>query len=190
MMDQTEIYFLDSVELAIPDLAADGFILDIGGGGEGVIGRLRKDLVIAIDTNRDELMEAPEGPLKIVMDARKLLFLDSTFSTATAFFSFMYIDEESDQSKVFEELYRVLRPGGHLHMWDVILDKHPETNKSVFAIRLKCHVGDAVCETAYGRPWPTGPRDIAHYTKLAKATGFRRAAMKQHGRTFYALFQK
>jgi len=45
--------------------------LDIGGGGEGVIGQMKGKQVIAIDPNRRELEEAADGPLKIVMDARE-----------------------------------------------------------------------------------------------------------------------
>ena len=36
-----------------------GKILDIGGGGEGIIGRLYGPQVIAIDYRQDELDEAP-----------------------------------------------------------------------------------------------------------------------------------
>ncbi len=39
----------------------DGKILDIGGGGEGVIGRLYTSQVVAIDNNQAELDEAPGG---------------------------------------------------------------------------------------------------------------------------------
>ncbi len=36
-----------------------GSILDIGGGGDGIIGRLYKDSVTAIDNMQEELDEAP-----------------------------------------------------------------------------------------------------------------------------------
>ena len=35
--------------------------LDLGGGGEGVIGRIYREWVVAIDTRQDELDEAPDG---------------------------------------------------------------------------------------------------------------------------------
>lgn len=50
-----------------------GNILDIGGGGEGIIGRLYPTQAIVIDNRKDELLEAPRGPIKLVMDARKML---------------------------------------------------------------------------------------------------------------------
>ena len=46
-----------------------GRILDIGGGGEGVIGRVYGPQVTAIDVSVEELAEAPEGFEKLVMDA-------------------------------------------------------------------------------------------------------------------------
>ena len=39
-----------------------GSVLDIGGGGEGIIGRLYGKNVTAIDIRQEELDEAPEGP--------------------------------------------------------------------------------------------------------------------------------
>lgn len=148
-MDSTEIHFLEPVELTLRDFPVHGPILDVGGGGEGMIGRLKERDVVAIDLREDELLEAPDGPLKTVMDARALAFPDRAFATATAFFSFMYVDGEADQQAVFNEIYRALRPGGHLHLWDIDLSERPETEKSVFAIPVKCRIRDRGHETGY-----------------------------------------
>jgi hypothetical protein len=45
--------------------------------------------VIAIGGRMDELEETKNDALKIVMDMKELNFLDRTFSTVTAFFTFM-----------------------------------------------------------------------------------------------------
>ena len=66
---------LPRVELRLTKLRGDGLILDVGGGGEGVIGRLNGAQVVSVDTSAEELREAPGGPLKLVMDARELRFL-------------------------------------------------------------------------------------------------------------------
>lgn|GEM_PF-1587750 len=42
----------------------DERILDLGGGGEGVIGQLRGRQVTAVDIRQEELDEAPAGPTK------------------------------------------------------------------------------------------------------------------------------
>jgi hypothetical protein len=85
-MTENDILFLNTVDIELPPVFGTGYVLDIGGGGEGVIGRMEGLQVVAIDTREDELLEAPEGPLKVVMDARDLQFLDGTFFAATAFF--------------------------------------------------------------------------------------------------------
>lgn len=51
-----------------------GKILDIGGGGEGIIGRVYGAQVVAIDNRQEELDEAPDGFEKILMDASRLSF--------------------------------------------------------------------------------------------------------------------
>jgi ubiquinone/menaquinone biosynthesis C-methylase UbiE len=75
---------VEGQKVDLTDFFAPGLILDIGGGGEGVIGRLFGSRVVAIDPLQRELEEAPVGPLKVVMDARELKFLDGSFDTVTA----------------------------------------------------------------------------------------------------------
>jgi hypothetical protein len=47
--DPSRICRLGPQEVAVADFPASGLILDIGGGGEGIIDRLKGDQVIAID---------------------------------------------------------------------------------------------------------------------------------------------
>lgn len=54
-----------------------GNILDVGGGGEGIISRHSGNSVVAIDWRKDELEETEDIGLKIVMDACNMAFLDS-----------------------------------------------------------------------------------------------------------------
>ena len=114
-----------------------GHILDIGGGGEGVIGSLMGPDVIAIDIQEDELLEAPDGPLKIIMDARDLQFLDGSFQTATAFFSLMYLKTREDQLRVLREISRVLGSGGILHLWEIDLGHKPDTEYEIYIVHLE-----------------------------------------------------
>jgi hypothetical protein len=68
-----QIFTHPKLDVVLPDFPAQGLILDIGGGGEGVIGQLKGKQVVAIDLSRQELDEAPGEPLlKIVMDAYPL----------------------------------------------------------------------------------------------------------------------
>ena len=112
------IFFLKEQEIVVNDFAATGLILDVGGGGEGIIGQLKGNQVVAIDPNKRELEEAADGPLKIVMDANELLFLEDSFQVVTSFFTLMNI-KASQHEKVFSEVYRVLRSGGQFLVWDL-----------------------------------------------------------------------
>jgi len=183
-------HLFEPVELEIKDFPAEGYILDIGGGGEGVIGRLKGQDVIAIDFHSEELEEAVEGPLKIVMDARELQFLDESFQTVTAFFVLMYLKTQEDQQKVLQEAWRVLKPKGFLHVWDFDLAERPETDKEIYVVQLHYRIGEFEKGTGYGQRWPEEPRSREYYIELADQAGFRHIQTEQNKHAFYILFQK
>jgi ubiquinone/menaquinone biosynthesis C-methylase UbiE len=191
MNDQLEKFHeFEKVTLEIKDFPCDGFVLDIGGGGEGVIGRLKGQKCVAIDIRLEELNEAAEGPLKIVMDARDLKFLDKSFSAATAFFSMMYVESKEDHQKIFKEVYRVLKPGGYFYLWEVNLAERPDTDKSIYVVNLLYRVKDEEFETGYGQHWPDEPRGEQYYLSLAGEAGFHHLQIERNGNTFYMIFQK
>ena len=188
---EDRIFFFETQTVRVHDFESTGFILDIGGGGEGIIGILKGRDVIAIDLIEEELEEAPPGPLKIVMDARDLLFLDGTFATATAFFSLMYLKSRRDQQKVLEEVYRVLQPGGQFLIWDVSVPQRPEgEERDVYAARLRVSVGDRTIGTGYGQRWPSETRDLVFYLDLAAEVGFRVVEQKEDERLFFLHLRK
>ena len=94
-----------------------GRILDVGGGGECMIGRVYGAQTFAIDVDAQELAEAPDVCEKRVMDARSLDFPDGCFDHVTAFYALLYMDAEG-QRRAIAEAARVLRPGGSLCIWD------------------------------------------------------------------------
>lgn len=103
-----------------------GKILDIGGGGEGIIGRLYREQVTAIDNRQEELDEAPEGYEKVLMDATALQYPDSSFDQVTSFFTLMFMTAE-EQKRTIMEAARVLKSGGGIHIWDCsIASAYPE----------------------------------------------------------------
>jgi SAM-dependent methyltransferase len=183
------MYRFEQLEVVVDDFDAEGYILDIGGGGEGIIGLLKGPQVIAIDINKRELEEAPPGPLKIVMDARDLKFLDQSFRTATVFFTFMYI-KNSDHQEVFEELHRVLEPGGRLLIWDVVFPKRMDEKKEVAIFPLKIKLPEKDISTGYGVNWPEKERGLSHYIQLAENIGFAVDAQKDHGSWFFLELKK
>jgi SAM-dependent methyltransferase len=128
----------------------DGWILDIGGGGEGIIGLVKGRQVVSIDRIRRELEETSNDSLKIVMDATDLSFLDSTFEVITAFFSFMYMMDETLDAAL-REISRVLKTGGELLIWDPIVSQADLPGHKVFISWLDVELPDGrLVETGYG----------------------------------------
>jgi ubiquinone/menaquinone biosynthesis C-methylase UbiE len=163
---------LEPQSVTLQPITAPGWILDLGGGGEGVIGQLCGERVVAIDRQRQELAEAPGSALKIVMDAKDLQFLDHTFQTATAFFFFMFTPPQI-RAEIFKEIYRVLRPGGSLLIWDITIPPYPGEAQDIFVFPLKIVLPDGKeIETGYGCPWPNYHQTVDDYIHTAQAAGF------------------
>lgn len=162
-------YVTETQTIHMKPVKTRGFILDIGGGGEGVIGKLNGRQVVAIDTSEEEPQETKNEALKVMMDATDLKFLPNCFDASTAFFSLMYIPKEK-HTQVFKEVKRVLKDGGKFLLWDV---KIPERQKNfrVFAVRLKIKLPQEV-ETGYGTVW-NKTQDIEYFKHVAAAAGFK-----------------
>jgi ubiquinone/menaquinone biosynthesis C-methylase UbiE len=167
-------------EVAVAGFDASGYILDIGGGGEGIIGRVKPSQVVAIDLFKEELLQAPPGPLKIVMDATDLKFLDGSFKTATAFYSLMYMKPDV-QKKVFGEVFRVLEKGGRWLIWDTEIPAAMETGTRGPVFRFTFKLPKETVQTGYGTSWPDKQMDMAYYAALAVEAGFRVVVGHQTG---------
>jgi len=123
-----QAHLIERQTIEISPIKTSGLILDIGGGGEGIIGKLNGEQVVAIDKRQSELEETENKALKIVMDATDLKFLTETFTVATAFFTMMYIPNDLKQ-RVFEETYRVLKKGGCFYIWDANIPEKIDDKK-------------------------------------------------------------
>lgn len=161
-----------------------GTILDIGGGGEGIIGRIYKSQVTAIDNRQEELDGAPEGFTKLLMDACDLEFEDNIFDNVSLFYTLMYIDK-SKHIKVIKEAYRVLKKGGKLYIWDTnIKEANP------FLVELNIDVGDAVINTTYGVYKENAFQDKDYYKSICEELGFYLIAESLDNDQFYLLLKK
>ena len=158
---------IQSIELS--PIKTDGFILDIGGGGEGIIGKLNGKQVVAVDTSERELLGTQNEALKVVMDATDLKFLPESFDVCTSFFSIMYIPNDK-HLKVFKEAYRVLKKGGKFLMWDVRIPEKRGDYKA-FLVRLKVRLPTEETEAGYGVKWKT--QNIEHFKVLAQKSKFK-----------------
>jgi SAM-dependent methyltransferase len=169
-----QVFRHPQLAVAVPDFPAAGLILDIGGGGEGIVGQVKGKQVVAIDLIKRELEEAPDGPLlKVVMDARDLKFLDASFDTVTVFFTFMYIAPE-DHDKVLAEIRRVLRPSGRLLVWDVTFPEKKTDDRHEWVVYpLQVELPNArTVDTGYGVRFTPG-RGAAQLAAAAEKAGFK-----------------
>lgn len=168
------------------DKLLTGPILDLGGGGEGVIGRIYREQAVAIDNRQEELDEAPDGPQKLLMDAADLAFEDGSFQHVTAFFSFMYM-ARAVQERAISEAVRVLRPGGSLHIWDgAIRSAFPEP----FLIELDIDAAGIPVHTAYGVLKEEAAQDAARFIRLCQNANLKLEEKREDKVWFYLRFTK
>ncbi len=167
----------------------DDLILDLGGGGEGVIGRLRGRQVVAVDIRKGELEDAAPGPIKVVADARSLPFPDRSFEAVTAFFFLMYVTA-ADRPQVLAEAHRVLVPGGSLHVWDVAIATPGARAAKTFAVPICARLPNRTVRTAYGVPWVGREMSSDGIVQLARDAGFAIAAATRSGQTFHLILTR
>lgn len=165
----------------------EGSILDIGGGGDGVISCMYGASVVAIDLREEELSEMNPMFLsrKMVMDASSLSFVDASFDNVTAFYSFMFIEKKKHVPTI-SEAYRVLRPGGFLHIWDAII---PAT-EDVAIVEVEVDAGGCVFTPTYGIGKEDPFQDPLSIRVLCEAAGFQLVSESVEGIHFHQVFKK
>jgi len=148
-------------------------ILDIGGGGEGIIGKLYGKNVVSIDIRKEELLECENESLKIVMNAGEMTFLENTFDTVTSFYTLMYMTRAS-QEKAVSEIFRVLKSGGIFEIWDCSIPKYDGTLRDIFATNLLISIPkNAPIKTTYGVLMDKFGQDAQSIKKLIISKGFK-----------------
>ena len=188
-LSKERTYMLGPFTLDISNVKLEGRILDIGGGGEGIIGQIKKEQVIAIDKKKEELDEAPKsGDIKIIMDAKDLKFLDNTFETVTSFFSMMYVPF-SDHLRIFQEIYRVLKNDGEFLLWDLNIPNRTKDSKDIYVVTLTVIIPENIIETGYGVYW-VRKKDVEYYKKIAKNAGFKISEQKVEHPILFLRFKK
>lgn len=174
-------YSTETQPVELSPIKTRGLILDIGGGGEGVIGKLNGKQVVAIDTSERELLETKNEALKVVMDATDLKFLPESFDVCTAFFSLMYIPNDK-HLKVFREAYRVLKKDGRFLVWDVSIPEKRGDYKA-FLVRLRVRLPNEEVEAGYGVKWQS--QHIEYFKELAEKAKFKVISEWSEGEIFY-----
>ena len=162
-----------------------GSILDVGGGGEGVIGRLYGPSVTIIDHCQEELDEAPCSCPKLLMDAASLAFADASFENVTFFYSLMYMNRPV-QKAALADAVRVLKPGGRLLLWDCeIACAYPAPFLAELDVRW---AQERVC-TTYGIVKPD-PQSMEDFLTLCRKNGLTLLKTETASGDFYLEFRK
>lgn len=162
-----------------------GRILDVGGGGEGVIGRLYPRQVVAIDRDERELFAPPGDFERLLMDATALTFPDASFDAATFLYSLMFMTAD-EQRAALTEAVRVLRPGGRLCIWDCAFDRaYPEP----FSVNLTIDLAGELLRTTYGICKLDG-QFMEQIAGFCVANGLRPLLAEENGAHFYLEFEK
>lgn len=165
--------------------ALSGSILDVGGGGEAVIGRRFGRQVTAIDRCPEELAEAPDGFEKVVMDAACMSFPKDRFDHATFFYTLMYMNEE-EQRLALAEAFRVVKPGGQLHIWDcAIASAYPEP----FLISVEAELPSERISTCYGIV-KSDPQSAESVRRLCEQAGWTLLQQTAEENRFYLRYEK
>ncbi|MFX1481031.1 MAG: methyltransferase domain-containing protein [Promethearchaeota archaeon] len=187
---QNEKYFtIGPINIDLTEVKMEGRILDIGGGGEGIIGQFKGEYVIAIDPSKHELEESHKSrALKIIMDAKDLKFLDNTFNSVFAFFTMMYIPL-NDHRKIFQEIYRVLKKNGEFFLWDLKIPNRNSNEKEIYIVTLRIKINENIIDTGYGTKW-NKEQDVNYYIELAKNIGFQILEQNIDENIFYLKFKK
>ncbi len=146
---EKDFFLFKQKEIKLSPFSNNLKILDIGGGGEGIIGLLNGNNVVSIDKLKNELDETNNDSLKIVMDATKMSFCDNSFDISTAYFSFMYMPLETKRL-VFKEVYRVLKKDGIFKIWDIQTSDKDFNNKENGIVFIKSILPNKTIEAGFG----------------------------------------
>lgn len=187
---ESKSLLVEKQKIEINNFRLDGKILDIGGGGEGIIELYKGEQVVAIDRSKRELEGASENvSLKIIMDAKELKFLDNTFDTVTAFFTLMYVPL-ANHKIILQEIHRVLKLNGEFALWDLKIPNRGDHKQEFYGLYLEVKINDKIIETGYGTYWQDKEQNMQYYIDLAKSIGFQVLEQHKEEHTFFIRFIK
>jgi ubiquinone/menaquinone biosynthesis C-methylase UbiE len=116
-------------KINLQHFSGKGLILDIGGGGEGLVSRIDGDRTCALDIRMSEIREAQihgQSSNWFAADGANLCFNDEVFDIVTLWFSLGYMNNWTTKHAVFEAAHRVLKKNGRL---SIMASRIPESNE-------------------------------------------------------------
>ncbi|MFX1262731.1 MAG: class I SAM-dependent methyltransferase [Promethearchaeota archaeon] len=176
-------------KIELKQLPREGLIIDIGGGGEGLVSRIETSRVCAVDVNLNKIREAMiYGQVSqwILSDGRMLSVKDERFNVATLWFSLGYVQDWDSKKQVIAEVARVLRRSGQIS----ILGARITYTDSRFVMRALLHFPDgSVSKMSYGMAG-TQVQDAESVIRLLQETGFSKITFEDSGHWFRIDAQK
>ena len=167
----------------------EGFVVDIGAGGEGVIAKTCGRETLCVDISKREIGEArSRGAVAnwVLCDACSMPFGNGTFDVATFFFSLMYIKTFERKHAVMVEAKRVLKSDGLLYLWDAVIQEKPD----LYVIFVEANLPDGEkIYTGYGvKGKGEKEQTLELISRLALEAGFKVTETESHKNWFTACF--
>jgi len=166
----------------------EGFVVDIGAGGEGVIAKTCGRQTVGVDISRREIDEArSRGSLAqwVVCDACSMPFRNDSFNVATFFFSLMYIKTPKKRA-VLVETKRVLKSDGRLYLWDAVIHERPDLY--VVFVEISLPSGERIF-TGYGVRGKEKEQNLELINSLALEAGFKASNAESHKNLIEACYR-
>jgi len=167
----------------------EGFVVDIGGGGEGTMAKACGREAVCLDISKTEIGEArSRGAVAnwVLCDARSMPFKNGIFDVATFFFSFMYIKTFEKKHAVMAEAKRVLKSDGLLYLWDAVIRERPD----LCVVFVEANLPDEEkIYTGYGVKGKEKEQTLELISKLALEAGFKVTETESHKNWFAACYR-
>lgn len=171
-------------EISFKRLGGTGPVLDVGGGGEGIVSRIEGSRVCAVDINLNEIREAQiygSSSQWLACSGEFLPFSTAVFETATIWFSLDYMTDWKMKRAVMSEVFRVLRKEGSLSVMSSKIVCH----ESRFVLKLRYALPDgSVYQTGYGVKGNQG-QTANRISDIAEQIGFQIANKDDNGHWFH-----
>lgn len=178
-MKQSSSFVTPIQPISLEHIPGRNPILDIGGGGEGLVSRLEGHRVCAVDIRFDKIQEArlydPHSQW-ILANACSACFRDASFNIATFWFSLAYFHSFESKLVAVTEAYRCLKEDGLLSVIAAKITNKEE--RYIFNARFTFPNG-SVSQIGFavrGRQ----SQNMATVGKLVKNAGFRIISSEEH----------